>query len=473
MQSVRATLRCGAGMRVLRCVALGDAWRAALFVVLVAVPWGVASALEGYARASVELAARVIAPGRHVVLRHASVPMRELRAGPREVVIVVDETLTDVWLDLAHPGATRDVSFALLDPEGIDTKVDVHCQGQRAAVPTVACLGRYGPGVAAGVHRLRIGAARGAPSTGEVALRVLAVPRRGLTYHVTVSVWGGRKVITYPEPMIVRANVTHETPLAGVAVEAEVRALDGTGRVEPLPLRDDGLDGDAIEDDGTYSGTFHYRRDGDYEVRVWAHSLEGGVRSTTRGMVSSFPLEVLAPVVIAVSSPPCIWADSDCGPVPDPWVLHPVDALFSRVDSARVRVVGVRDDDHADGVSGGCTPVAADNRDVWARVDSAGDVDCFAFVAPGGEDVFVRATALLGGADPLVEVRTRDGGRVVARGSLGASANPFSGVIVRVPAGLVDPAGLTATVEDRDRAAVGGGYAFSAGAEIISDSPAW
>ena len=407
--------------------------------------------------------------GRLVVLRHETVAMSDLHVGVRAFPVAVDDTLSSVRLDLHHPGAPGDVSLSLFDPAGARTSTAVRC---RRDVSAVRCLGRIGSPLVAGTYRLRVRASQGAPQAGAVSLTAFATPRLGGTYHLVVTAYGDGAV-AYPEPVEVRATVLGEAKIAGLRVEARVFDRVSGAPVGRFALRDDGEDADRIGDDGTYMGVYHYRRDGDFEVQVHADNFAGTGWYTTLGELSSIRLD---------------------GTAQDPWAEHtPVDAVFSRFASADVRVTGVRADDHADAGPGRCTAVEADNRDVWGRVDRAGDVDCFTLVWNDAEDFFVRAVYLTDGMDPLITVYGSDGERVIATGGVAVSLShsllrtfawivkgirvPSTrsqwGAVVRLDEARVDPAGMVVTVRHRDAGARKGNYAFSAGPQLPSDVPNW
>lgn len=169
----------------------------------------------------------------------------------------------------------------------------------------------------------------------------------GFTYQATLSSLGG-PYVSYPEEVVLQAELSQIDRIAGAGVSAWVENPDGT--FSDLSLLDDGVAPDETADDGLYTGFMSYDQAGDYYATVVFDNIDGTAFFTQAG---------LADVTEVITST-----------VPDD---------FDRFASVEILIDDYAEDDH--GADGSATDVPADNSDVPGRIDSAGDVDRFRLTA--------------------------------------------------------------------------------------------
>ncbi len=97
-------------------------------------------------------------------------------------------------------------------------------------------------------------------------------------YAISTIVQGG----SYPDPILVVAEVTRNYPISGLTVDATVTAPDDT--VSILPLYDDGISPDAVAEDGQYTGAISNYMDGNYQFEVFASNDTGSAVETSKGV---------------------------------------------------------------------------------------------------------------------------------------------------------------------------------------------
>ena len=353
--------------------------------------------------------------------------------------VPVDSSMSDLQLNLSHREAASSMTFRLLDPAGADTGLAPVCTGS-----TSCSFDLDSP--APGTYRVEMvsGAGIGIPVT------VLATARpQGSEAYVVRAGFGRGQTTTYPAPLLLEARVNSGgIGLTGLDVTA--RITDADGNDSTVTLLDDGRNGDARADDGTYTVSLPYSRNGLHSAVVTASNAAGLAQTTD------------------VGTDGIMFPGTGPGPV---FVPRSVTENFSRAAAASSNVAGFMADDHADDPAGGaCTVVADDNIDTAGRIDAAGDVDCFSFT-PSATDtaLSVRATRLAGGMDAVITVYDAAGTTEIASFDMSASANSDSGLVATIPAATLDAAGHIVTVAHADATASMGSYNFSVGTALTSD----
>ena len=192
----------------------------------------------------------------------------------------------------------------------------------------------------------------------------------------TAAPWLGvsaPRSLTYSEPFLATLSVL--TPFPTTDLEVSVSLLEPNGNRRPLPAADDSVAPDSVADDGRYSLAFSdYQYSGLYALEILAAST-----ATT------------AQTAVALST------------IGTP-TLSPPQTPFQRYRRHYFHVADVVVDDHSESFAD-CTELAADNRDIAGRLETASDVDCFRFQVQ--EEVSVRVTSLAANADPLFQPRPR------------------------------------------------------------------
>jgi uncharacterized protein YegL len=367
------------------------------------------------------------------------------------IEIPVDDTLLEVFLSATYSGVCGDVTASVLNPSGAAvTPSDESCtaSGGEASLrleldeATIAANG-------SGLYQVVLQTAGGDIEVDGV---VGANPKPGGTYSIALNFSGGQTV-TYPQPLAIQATVLNALegqPLTGLEVTAEV--TEPGGNIVELEMLDDGQSGDLFPGDGVYGAIFNYRVNGQHTVTVIADNTSGNAQTSTTGMIFS-------PAVDGSDQEP---------------ESTPVSTAFQRSAQGTLSVASVIPDDHGDDptVPGACTAITDDNTDTGGRIDLAGDVDCFAFTpADPASDLSVRTTGFVSGMDAVVTVYNADGLVQLAQATGANTASADSGVIATIPAADIDPSGIVVTVAHSDDTADSGGYLFSAGPAIFSDTP--
>jgi len=109
----------------------------------------------------------------------------------------------------------------------------------------------------------------------------------GLSMGVLFNVYTGAEQYTYPENILIQAEVVAEYNVANAEVTGTVEMPDG--RIEDITLYDDGLEshGDEFQDDGFYSNYFSdYVEEGTYTFDMVVNNKEGIEAS---GQYETFP----------------------------------------------------------------------------------------------------------------------------------------------------------------------------------------
>ena len=242
----------------------------------------------------------------------------------------------------------------------------------------------------------------------------------------------------YPEPVFLVATLSRELPITGANVQAVITYPDGSSYL--LPMHDE-------LGDGTYAALLPYTESGTYEVEVNAYDFEGEAMLTATGLQH-------APDIDGAVAPP------------DP---RPLGVHFQRTGSINVKVEGVQDDDHGN-YPWEATAIFADNDGVEGRIDYAGDVDVFSFIAPEGESKLIARLFPIGEWDVAYRVLDSDGTTQLAGGTvnqLNLSVNGYYYVEFNVVEGWE----YYLSVEADQGSAMGVHYAVSVGTPAPFDIP--
>lgn len=366
--------------------------------------------------------------------------------GSQSQDLPIDSSLAKVNLALSFDTDPANMSFVLRDPGGSDTGAVFDCSGTAFSGSCTAELDSAFL-TANGTGTYVLEATNATASDVDVTATATGEPKAGQGYNVAVSVSGGLSTV-YPKPMLIEATVRSDTPITGLDVTATIKPPFGAS--VDVDLNDDGTDGDAIPDDGTYTGSYHYTGNGVHSVSVAVDNASGNAQTTAQG--------------IAVSV-----AEDGTVTVPPPVAIS---ENFARASSNTTVVASWSFDDHTNDplVPVSCTALTDDNVKVPGRIDSAGDVDCFFFTPTSTSDDLVgRITKLAGGMEPTIKIYNADGSTLLLEVALGDSENDAVGTVATIPASALDAAGHVVTVEHGDPAAAKGSYEVSVGAAQISD----
>ncbi|MDX1415909.1 MAG: choice-of-anchor X domain-containing protein [Candidatus Promineifilaceae bacterium] len=250
-------------------------------------------------------------------------------------------------------------------------------------------------------------------------------------YHATV--WSPQgSLVTYPEPMMVVAQVNGDLPITGVGVNAYFENPDG--QRNPLELNDDGTAPDSRANDGRYSGYLNYDQDGMYRIAVSFDNDAGNAAYTEQGL-----------------------ADGGNG-------LEPVGENFHRGATLFIEVENHMGDDHGDAPVT-ATPLEPDNVDIPGRIDFAGDEDLFMITPIQDGQLVVRVTGLGQEMEPRMRVLEEDCSTLIEEVEYvpGSGVYPFTllEVIADVP--------ICIEVSHIDPNATRGLYYVSSGAVLESE----
>lgn len=359
-----------------------------------------------------------------------------------EQVVSLDSTLKTALINITFDGALDDLSFAFLLPSGADSGKSFECSDNGDVSCTLSLDEAFLLSNGSGDYKLRID---NAGSNKEVSILVSGTPANAEPYDMVVSV----NDVNYPDPFLIRATVLRGIlPLAGVEVTATLTKPDNTEFT--LSLRDDGAGADNIAGDGVYSASIGYDQDGIYNISVEASNGAGTAVTSYQG--------------ISVS------------PTADGTTVEPtpvsIPENFTRFALATGNVSGVLADDHADYPSlGPCTLFEDDNRDTVGRIDSAGDVDCFAFTPTSANNpVVIRVTSLVSDMEPVLTIYDNVGSSVITTVNLASSEEVSLGVVKTLNLFELDPAGHVITVEHTNPNVAMGGYAVSAEPQLTANA---
>ncbi|MDG5817033.1 VWA domain-containing protein [Chitinispirillales bacterium ANBcel5] len=238
-------------------------------------------------------------------------------------------------------------------------------------------------------------------------------------------------VVTYPEPFLIAASVSYGKRVKEMTISATLENPEGD--VIPVELRDDGLYGDAIANDGIYSAIFSdYDQDGIYILTVIANNYsDGSMLSQKNGTTSTS--------------------------IPQ----------FGRKRTLRIAVQGFMDDDHGN-CPGTATLIALNDYPVPGKIDYAGDEDFFEVVTEDAEeDVIVRVSEMSHSMNAELTVFDADGNTIgYTNINVGNTVNGY--LALRVAASDLGER-LFIRVNDLDEYASGAIYRVSAGTEKRGD----
>lgn len=359
----------------------------------------------------------------------------------------VDRTLESLTLLVNHDGTTNTLQLSVSGPQGAVPGATFSCQEAGGAT---SCVGQVDSAAVAagGTGTWTLKAANTSSSPVDAGGSVLANPAAGRTYDLIASSVSG-STITYPEPIVLKASLGKGALLTGLEVTARITAPDNS--TQTLPMHDDGLAGDGLAEDGTYSLILGYDADGTYAVDIHV-SNPGTAHFAQEGYVASPDVN---------------------GHEPPPSPVVPVAEKFQREAHFQVVVTGLKDhggDDHPDTPPG--TPLPADNLGLAGRIDRPGDLDYFSVegIQPG-QPVTVRVTDMALGMTPKLTLFRPDG-TPLRSGSLDNAASRNGYVFLVAQPGEISSGTLLVRIEHATPAASGGTYRISAGSPLGSDQPA-
>lgn len=356
---------------------------------------------------------------------------------PATFPFFVDNTLTQMDIVSIHQGPPDALSLELRGPDNSTLRPEAcHSSGSE----TLCVFSQATP--AAGEWSLVAAATGGAgvPYTYRVSGRADG----DLTFTASVNLIGG-EVTLYPQPIEVMAILSREAPIAGAGVEAVIERPSGA--MEQFELADDGIPPDAIANDGRYSALLSYEEDGPHTISVEFNNEAGGAE------------------VSFLSYQHSLGPDGEYAP---PQESIPVPDNFHRLARTQTTVVGVRQDDHADDITG-ATLLPGNNSDIAGRIDDAGDVDAFAIDVGVGDSLVLRVSDLGLGIDPRLQVLEADGETVLQDVGLSPADSTASYLAVALPVTDQEAVRVYARVTDQ-AGSEGGVYNISAGRQLVGDS---
>jgi hypothetical protein len=348
---------------------------------------------------------------------------------PLTIPFYVDSSLGELEVQLTHTRAITDVTVTLLNPAGSPRAVpcarqsnteyrEVVCYLKIAnAVPgTWSLQALAGPNLQRSVHYWVGGAAKA------------GVP----TFAAKMDAMIG-EMAEYPEPIVLRAAVGKDLPIARAVVTGKIEAPDGT--ISSVTLRDDGVAPDDLAADGVYAAIAKYGRDGTYNITVSFDNSAGNAQFTDKGGGSHAGVTVI-----------------------------PVGENFERFTEFQVTVSGWEADDHNDLLEK-ATVLQPDNSIVAGQIDYAGDLDAFTFTVPANYNgtLIVRISGLGLGMDPYIY--TFDAERTFELESYFdyvATSDDYLSMPLRVTGGQV----IYVDVSHYDEHATSGLYEISVGPEL-------
>jgi hypothetical protein len=331
---------------------------------------------------------------------------------PVDVPFFIDDTLGEVEIEIDFLGDTTTTSFEVIDPDNNAIEI-TDCETDTADEDFGAISYCYLAleDVASGQWTLT-----GTTTEAEVDMLYWIGSVIGKddtsTFQAYVELPQG-EVVNYPEPVIVRANVSREFPVTDVTVVATIEGPDGS--FEVFELTDDGVAPDDLAQDGFYSGLLNYTVEGDYWITVYFDNSEGNGKFSELG--SEF-------------------APKSDGSTRDPQ-LTPVGQDFQRFAEALVYVSGVQEDDHTDWFDENPTVLPFENEGIVGRIDFADDVDVFEVTVPQTitGDVVVRIDNMAFDMDPYIYAFAADGSWEV-EDSLDTEPAAGDYLLVNVPASV-------------------------------------
>lgn len=345
--------------------------------------------------------------------------------------VIVDSTLDTLELAVSYDTATP-VDLQLLDPANTP-----------AAAATCTATGAYTnclfrvttPNLRVGTWTLQ---ARAGNTPVQIQYRATGLVQGKPTFMASIESLDGNTIL-YPDPLVLRAVLQKQLPIAKAIITATVTLPDKT--IQPLILRDDGTTPDREADDGAYSAILDYGQDGTYTINVQFDNSANTAEETNRGVA-------FAP------------GDGETD-IPDP---KPVGENFMRVAQIRVQITGVRADDHGD-TPQAATQLFADNTDISGRIDRAGDKDVFGIPAPSDGQVAVRISSLALDMLPRLRLFAADGSTVLKEVEFVPDKQEYLYTLQSVKAGDM----LYAEVSQLDETAPSGRYAISAGPALSQE----
>ncbi len=210
------------------------------------------------------------------------------------------------------------------------------------------------------------------------------------------------RVVSYPERLIISADLSQDMPIAKAAVNAQVKRPDGS--IATLSLHDDGVAPDGLADDGTYTGLLNYSADGAYLVQVGFNNSLGTAQLTSRALLGE-----------------------------DTPVTIPISGQFTSVAQTQLFVEGVKADDYGNSVVA-ATLLPADWTGLPGRLELLADFDVFRIEprSTGTLDFVLRD--LGGGINPRLRILGSDGSTVLVNATMATHGTPDGRLKVTIPA---------------------------------------
>lgn len=298
---------------------------------------------------------------------------------PAEVPFYIDDTLGEVEIEVGYVGDLSVARFELIDPD--DNPIEItDCdieEGDEDFEQFTICYIAL-EDVAPGQWLLS-----GETSEPEVDMFYWIGSVIGKddtsTFQAYVELPQG-EVVSYPEPVIVRATVAQQFPVTDIVVAATIEGPDGS--FEVFELKDDGVAPDDLAQDGFYSGLLNYTVEGDYWITVYFDNSEGN------GKFSELASE---------------FAPASDGSTRDPQ-LTLVGQDFQRFAEAQVTIIDLQEDDHANWFDDNPTMLELNTPGIVGRIDFADDVDVFQVTMPETTtgEIVVRIDNMAFEMDPYI-----------------------------------------------------------------------
>lgn len=354
----------------------------------------------------------------------------------------VDATLDEVEVAVLFDGSESAADLTLVDPDSLSASELPVCESD--GYDTLCTILLSQPAV--GTWQLDV-AATGSPLTVDYA--VTGHTLNGDTYHAAVISQAGA-FVTYPEEIVLVAELSRGARIAGAGVTAWAEGPDGA--YVDLTLLDDGVAPDVLADDGQYTGFLPYDQPGDYDVTVIFDNIAGAAFYTQAGMADAL--------------------DPSTSPVGDD---------FDRFAEIAILVDDYAGDDHGASDSD-ASDLLGDNSDLPGRIDTAGDVDRFRIASPEAlpdlprdavfaaaanaatERYILRLTHFAFGMDAIVRVTTSSGTKEYATGQLAYDA------YWTLPLDLAPGEVVTVDVLHKNGQSAAGQYDISFGKPLLGES---
>lgn len=258
----------------------------------------------------------------------------------------------------------------------------------------------------------------------------------GYTANVRSDAEAGETTITYPEPLLLVAQLGKDFPIARSVVSTQVTAPNGA--VSALTLRDDGVAPDYLADDGKFTGILPYDQNGAYKIGVTF------TNAANRAAYTSVGLEDV------------------------PWgVGEPIGENFSVSAGTTVITSGYTGDDHADRFSE-ASELFSDNEPKRGQIDRAGDRDMFKSTLIGDGTFVLRLSSFALDMQPRLRLWRSDGTTLIGEWTLVPEEGYYYFIRLTGPMG----ASFYTEISHMDGQAMQGMYALSFGYPLPNEETA-